>query len=865
MEGFTPAAGDVIKGMNGYCSYQNGQWQGSLTELVPGVGYMYYSVSGQTKSFVFGGSEVDPSVLPDAALEGEFTVDASGTKVRFSPGNLQCRVDPDQEGEAIAGAGTELSNIMPYNTYYRYSICQMLFKQWELHEAGLTAGPITGIAFESNSSNHFLRTGIEIWISATTLTEVPTTSVSTSGMTRVFTGMATQQTGWTPLDFGTAFNWNGTSNLLVTVVMNHGSFTSSTSWKCSNLEFNGAGYKCNDGTPYYPSTNTYPLTTATMRPNVRFTGRGGVLWRFAKNQRDYIGMRNESAIRNFDGWFDLFPWGTSGHPHGAEHWQPWSSTEDVYGYDAYGLPEANLYDQTGEADWGCNPISNGGNQPFQWRTLSHEEWEYLLETRSTPSGMRFAKACVGGTNGMILLPDDWSTAYYSLYDANDGNESYGSNVITAVQWSTLEQHGAVFLPITSFLQAGDVAVNDEWAFYWTASSDYFGLAVAFEFCDNYYSHNVESKGYGLSVRLVCQTNPHIRTVGLTNATDRSCTVNGEVQATGLTVSERGFCWNTTGGPTVSDSKISMGTGAGAFSGQLTGLTPGTTYHVKAYAKIGSDYRYGNELCFTTEAAVDDGTTTSVFSVSASTKVQFSKGNLQYCATTDTWRFAEHQWDYLGSNNASASSTYTGWIDLFGWGTSGYSHGAISYQPWSKTTTMSEYYAYGNGSYNLFDQTGKADWGYNAISNGGGQTNQWRTLTHEEWAYLFNTRSTSSGIRYAKAKVNNINGVILLPDNWASSYYNLNSTNSSSASYSANTISSTQWTTLEQHGAVFLPAAGYRSESSYYQANTTGNYWSASSRYAERAWYVWFLDSDIDTEYSSDKSCGQSVRLVRDAH
>lgn len=70
--------------MNGYCSYQNGQWQGSLTELVPGVGYMYYSVSGQTKSFVFGGSEVDPSVLPDAALEGEFTVDASGTKVRFS-------------------------------------------------------------------------------------------------------------------------------------------------------------------------------------------------------------------------------------------------------------------------------------------------------------------------------------------------------------------------------------------------------------------------------------------------------------------------------------------------------------------------------------------------------------------------------------------------------------------------------------------------------------------------------------------------------------------------------------------------------------------------------------------------------------
>ncbi|MBP5175782.1 MAG: hypothetical protein ILP07_07725, partial [Treponema sp.] len=151
------------------------------------------------------------------------------------------------------------------------------------------------------------------------------------------------------------------------------------------------------------------------------------------------------------------------------------------------------------------------------------------------------------------------------------------------------------------------------------------------------------------------------------------------------------------------------------------------------------------------------------------KVMFSKGNLQYIgsASTPYWKFAENQWDYLENTTGQNSSDQNVDRDLFGWGTSGYNHGATCYQPWSTAQSSSNYYAYGSSSYNLFDQTGQADWGYNAISNGGNhENNGWKTLTHEEWDYVFNTRSTSSGIRYAKAKVNNVNGVILLPDDWS---------------------------------------------------------------------------------------------------
>lgn len=134
------------------------------------------------------------------------------------------------------------------------------------------------------------------------------------------------------------------------------------------------------------------------------------------------------------------------------------------------------------------------------------------------------------------------------------------------------------------------------------------------------------------------------------------------------------------------------------------------------------------------------------------QVYFSQGNLQYQASTRTWRFAELQWDYVGNDscgtvyengvkcdNALANAHYNGWIDLYGWATSGYSHGGTCYYPWSPSADPSDYYAYGNYDGNLFDQTGQADWGYNPIINGGNTENSWRTLTESEWDYLLNTQ------------------------------------------------------------------------------------------------------------------------------
>lgn len=310
------------------------------------------------------------------------------------------------------------------------------------------------------------------------------------------------------------------------------------------------------------------------------------------------------------------------------------------------------------------------------------------------------------------------------------------------------------------------------------------------------------------------------------------------------------------------------------NGEVVSTNANWTFTVTSNRILMANFNYNGG------SGVPPGAINGLFTINAKgDQVYFSQGNLQYQASTNTWRFAENQWDFVGTQNPSSgqpsggtisgsdnyyiSQTYSGWIDLFGWGTSGYNHGAVCYQPWSISESVNEYRAYGSVYNNLYDQTGQADWGCNSISNGGNVTNTWRTLAEDEWGYVLNNRITSSGIRYAKAQLNNINGLILLPDDWDDSYYSLNHTNSSGASYTINIISSSQWSTLEQHGAIFLPASGFRVGTSIYGMGSSGYYYSSEHAF----WGDYSVSSasfsnGLNSHFADAPYKGHAVRLVR---
>ena len=257
-------------------------------------------------------------------------------------------------------------------------------------------------------------------------------------------------------------------------------------------------------------------------------------------------------------------------------------------------------------------------------------------------------------------------------------------------------------------------------------------------------------------------------------------------------------------------------------------------------------------------SIPTGVIYGLFTVKEANEVYFSPGNLQYIGSNNTWKFADNQWDTIGGSQGNDEPGTT--RDLFGWATSGYNHGSVCYQPWSTSENHHDYGAYNTSGSNLYDQSGMADWGYNAISNGGNVENYgWRTLTKEEWKYVINTRMTISGYHYAKACVNQVNGLILLPDHWETSVYELNGTDHSQADYSTNIITADDWTLLESFGCVFLPAAGYRQGISISQ-DSSGNYWSASYPGTVLSFSLGNINSQTHIYYST----GCSVRLVYDA-
>ncbi|MBR5027771.1 MAG: T9SS type A sorting domain-containing protein [Bacteroidales bacterium] len=169
----------------------------------------------------------------------------------------------------------------------------------------------------------------------------------------------------------------------------------------------------------------------------------------------------------------------------------------------------------------------------------------------------------------------------------------------------------------------------------------------------------------------------------------------------------------------------------------------------------------------------EGAVLGAFSVSPTQKVFFSKGNLQWSATggrstptthlvvgdttaAGTWRFAEQQTYFVGNNNRYISSTYTGWIDLFGWGTSGYNNA----HPYISSFTRSDY---PQGA--AYIARTNYDWGvYNAISNGENTPGRWRTLTLSEASYIFQGR-TDAALKRGEAIIDGIKGLVLLPDSW----------------------------------------------------------------------------------------------------
>jgi len=236
----------------------------------------------------------------------------------------------------------------------------------------------------------------------------------------------------------------------------------------------------------------------------------------------------------------------------------------------------------------------------------------------------------------------------------------------------------------------------------------------------------------------------------------------------------------------------------------------------------------------------EGCLTGVFSVSPKKKVYFSKGNLQCKPSTKTWRFAEHQYDYIAMSDQQRSMTFANWIDLFAWSTASTYYGIT-------TDILDESFT---GSF--------VDWG-TAIGE------SWYTLSYNELKYLYQERKNAIDL-FGVARVNGVNGIVLLPDSWIlpsglTFSAGFLGTKGESDYSSKNCYSVTEWASMETAGAVFIPAAESWSSS----GNIVGFYWSSSiAEYDPYIVYASFNSGDAGVGWEKRYS-GYSVRLVYKAN
>jgi uncharacterized protein (TIGR02145 family) len=194
-------------------------------------------------------------------------------------------------------------------------------------------------------------------------------------------------------------------------------------------------------------------------------------------------------------------------------------------------------------------------------------------------------------------------------DANNfGSDDFGFSGLPGGRRAYHPSYG------TSFISFGQFA---DW---WSSSPSQTGYAWSFGIStggsvSRY--HDYVQKGAAVRCLVDFPVHLTVSTNNLTDITPTSALSGGFVTSQSTSpISARGIIWSTIQNPTIQSNEgfTADGTGAGSFTSNLTGLSPGTTYYVMAYATNELGTSYGNQIVFSTNFSADQGSFNNPYSV-----------------------------------------------------------------------------------------------------------------------------------------------------------------------------------------------------------------------------------------------------------
>lgn len=189
--------------------------------------------------------------------------------------------------------------------------------------------------------------------------------------------------------------------------------------------------------------------------SIASTGSNSGTFRFAPNQYDHIGADNSNISSTYNGWIDLFAYGTSGVTVNRTTYYPYLTSSSTSSYCSSNIAGTNY-------DWGkFNSILNGTtNDAYNvWRTPTAAEWDYVLNRSGDEAAninavtdVCYAKATVNNVPGLMLFPDEfvWPTSvkHYPPFNVSTASFTEEGAVFTTEEWDKLESANVIFLPTT---------------------------------------------------------------------------------------------------------------------------------------------------------------------------------------------------------------------------------------------------------------------------------------------------------------------------------------------------------------------------------------------------------------------------------
>ena len=455
-------------------------------------------------------------------------------------------------------------------------------------------------------------------------------------------------------------------------------------------------------------------------------------------------------------------------------------------------------------------VNTGKLAPTGWHVPAHAEWSTLES---------------------FLIANGYN------YDGTTAGDAYAMSLASAVNWATYTDTGSIGNDLTKNNRTGFSALPGGYrgtlgllfgfnnagsdGFWWSSTNsgtntawfrylDYSGTSMG-----RYGKVHRESDGF--SVRCVKTTLSFatLSTTAAFSSTPTTAMSGGNITTDGgAPIITSGVCWSTSANPTITDSKTIDGTEAGAFITSLTGLTPNTTYNIRAYATNSAGTAYGNQVSFTTNSP-------NMFTD--------RDGNIYHTVTigTQTW-MVENLKTTLYNDGTSIPIV----TDNIVWG----------------SLTTPGYCWYRNDS--TYKNTFGALYNWYTVNTGKLAPTGWHVPTHAEWTTLggyltangYNNDGSTLGDSHAKS--------LAAKTDWRVS---------TSLDAVGNDLSKNNRT-----GFSALPG-GYRNGSGFYGANSVGWWWSSTVFDTNTAWDSGLSYDRSDVMYlpSIFEYNGFSVRCIKD--